>query len=626
MSVTYAHLLLVSNDQNRLASISEKLRQIGLFEVALTNSLAQAGQLLSAQLFDIVLVDVGLKDCAAADFLDQLTGEVPVPVIVIGEAGDMPQITRCIEDGATDFLLLPTNSTLLKARIQSQLQKKRLQEQAIATLHSFNEVEKLADDLRLVILPLGVALSAEKDFARLVERFVVTAMELCQADAGSLFMRTADDQLRYAVVRIKSLGLAYGGTTSEAVPYDNLPLYDEQGQPVLENVATFAAHEGISVNIADIYDKSGFDFSGTRRFDQRNKYRSISCLTVPLVNHEVTGVLQLRNAQDPETGQVVSFGAYQQLVAESLASQAAVALHNRRLRKREGTLLRYKRELQIGREIQAGFFPETLPQPPGWELTARFQPAREVAGDFYDAFPLPQGKIGLIIADVCDKGVVAALFMAILRSLLRAFIQQHYYLNAGAGIETVKKLAGEEKQKGEEQSAWPAFLYPSDKAALLDAIRLTNAYIGSNHANTHIFATLFAGILDPRSGQIIYINCGHLPPLLHKEDGTEIRLMPTGPAIGLLSDAQYTVQDEHLDAGDVLLAYTDGISEARDEEGNLFGYERIAAIVAEKRSGTVIELSNAIETAVKEYSDGDTPSDDIAILALKRKPNPEITI
>jgi len=619
MSVTYAHLLLVSNDPEHSASITETMRQVGLYEVALTSSLDQAGHLLSAQAFDIVLVDVSIDKCAGTGFLDRLAGEVPVPVIAIGKAEELPQITRCLEDGATDYLLLPINGTLFKARIQSHLQKKRLQEQAISALHSFNEVEKLADDLRLVILPLGVALSAEKDFDRLVERFVITAMDLCNADAGSLFMRTADDQLRYAIVRTKSLELACGGTTGQEIPYHNLPLFDDQGQPVLENVATFAVHEGISINIADIYDKSGFDFSGTRRFDQQNNYRSVSCLTIPLVNHEVTGVLQLRNAQDPETGQVISFGAYQQLVAESLASQAAVALHNRRLRKREGSLLRYKRELEIGREIQAGFFPATLPQPPGWELTARFQPAREVAGDFYDAFPVPNGKIGLLIADVCDKGIVAALFMALLRSLLRAFIQQHYYLNSSDSVQEVQETVGGDVVQNQEQPARLHSFYASHEAALLDAIRRTNSYISSNHANTHIFATLFVGILDPQSGEIAYINCGHLPPLLYKQDGTEINLMPTGPAIGLLSDARFIVHKERLEAGDILLAYTDGVSEARDKQGVLFGRQRISALVAQQSSGTVTELANAIETAVQVYTDGAAPSDDIAILALKRK-------
>jgi sigma-B regulation protein RsbU (phosphoserine phosphatase) len=421
-------------------------------------------------------------------------------------------------------------------------------------------------------------------------------------------MRTEEDELRYAVMHTRSLGLAYGGTTGQPVPFADLPLFTAGGEPDLINVATFAVHEGSSSNLADIYDKSTFDFSGTHRFDERNQYRTISCLTIPLRIRSVIGVLQLRNAQDPQTGQVVPFGAYQQLVAESLASQAAVALHNRRLRMRETSLLRYKRELQIGREIQAGFFPTMLPQPPGWELTARFQPAREVAGDFYDAFAVPHGKIALVIADVCDKGVVAALFMALLRSLLRAFAQQHYYLMAQAN----------EAAAGARKKAEARPFLPLDKEVLLNTVRLTNGYIGHNHANTHIFATLFFAILDPDSGEVLYINCGHIPPLLQKANGSAQRLMPNGPAIGLLTAAQYTVQQAQLAPGDTLLAYTDGITEARDTQGNLFGEKQLLPLVAEHAQNSAVALLDTIEGAVREHTGDAAPSDDRAMLALRR--------
>ena len=113
-------------------------------------------------------------------------------------------------------------------------------------------------------------------------------------------------------------------------------------------------------------------------------------------------------------------------------------LNNRRLREREADLLRYKRELEIGREIQLSFLPSRLPHPPGWELVSHFQPALEVAGDFYDAFTLPHGHVALVIADVVGKGVTAALFMAIIRSLFRALFQQNYYHTepavAGMGV------------------------------------------------------------------------------------------------------------------------------------------------------------------------------------------------
>jgi sigma-B regulation protein RsbU (phosphoserine phosphatase) len=420
-------------------------------------------------------------------------------------------------------------------------------------------------------------------------------------------MRTDDDSLRYEIVRVTSLDLAFGGSGGEAAPtYANLALYDEHGQPNLDNVATFAAHEGLSINIADIYDRSTFDFSGTYHFDERNNYHSISCLTVPLQNQNVIGILQLRNAMDPDTGQIIPFGAYQQLVAESLASQAALAVHNRRLRRQETSLLRYKRELEIGRGIQASFFPATLPQPPGWEIAACFYPAREVAGDFYDAFALPLDKIGFVIADVCDKGIVAALFMALLRSLLRAYTQQHYYLTARFG-----QFAG-----GGEEGSGP--FAPIDSSALLETVRLTNGYLGDNHADTHIFATLFFGILDPESGKILYVNCGHVPPLLRAADGREIKLMPTGPAIGLLPDAQYSVQEAQMEPGDTLLAITDGVTEARNPQGNLYGEKRLMSLINERAYPSAAALLEAIESAVKEHTAGADPSDDITLLALRR--------
>ena len=610
MPTTYANLLVVSDDAQSLAALSDNLRELALYNVTVTNSLAGAEKLALEQPFDIVLLDMSLKDQCRnpSEFFTRWKEQVPTPVIVTGRAEDAGLLTDCVAKGASDYLLLPTNATLLRARIRAHLQRKRLEEQALASLQAFNEVEKLADDLRLVILPLGIALSAEKDFSKLIERFVEKAMDLCNADAGSLFMRTDDDVLHYVVVRVNSLGLAYGGTSGAAVPFADLPLYDAQGEPVLENVATFAVHEELPVNIADIYSEIEFDFSGTREFDARNGYRSVSCLTVPLHTRRVLGVLQLRNAQDPQTGEVVPFGVYQQLVAESLASQAAVALQNRRLRIREASLLRYKRELEIGRNIQASFLPDVLPQPPGWEIAARFYPAREVAGDFYDVFSASGGRIILAVADVCDKGVVAAMFMALLRSLLRAFVQQHYYRNAELGI-------GNSELKI-PQSAFP--VPHLDEAALLDAIRLTNAYIGSNHADTHIFATLFFAILDPESGSLIYANCGHLPPVLRREDGSEQRLMPTGPAVGLLPDARFHVEQAQLDANDLLFMYTDGVTEARDPQGEMFGETRLAALREEHAGEAAEALLVAIETAVRDFIAGGEPTDDLTMLAVKR--------
>ncbi|MFN2164602.1 MAG: SpoIIE family protein phosphatase [Candidatus Promineifilaceae bacterium] len=617
MPVTYANLLVVSDDDAGLNALLENLREITLYDVTVTRSLAGAVELAMQRPFDLVLLDMSMKEQCdnPAEFFSHWQERVPTPVIVMGRMDDIDLLSDCVSNGASDYLLLPTNATLLKARVRVHLLRRRLEEQALASLQAFNEVEKLADDLRLVILPLGIALSAENDFSSLIESFVENAMELCNADAGSLFLRTDDDMLHYAVVRVNSLGLAYGGTSGVPVPFADLPLFDEQGEPVLVNVATFAVHEELPVNIADIYSEIEFDFSGTKEFDARNHYRSVSCLTVPLRTRRVLGVLQLRNARDPQAGDIVPFGVYQQLVAESLASQAAVALQNRRLRAREASLLRYKRELEIGRDIQASFLPKALPQPPGWEIAARFYPAREVAGDFYDVYAAPGGRIGLAVADVCDKGVVAAMFMALLRSLLRAFVQQYYFRNTELGV-----------RSGESPIPNSEFHTPHlDESALLDAIQLTNAYIGSNHADTHIFTTLFFAILDPQSGSLLYANCGHVPPVLRRADGTEQRLMPTGPAVGLLPDARFQVRQAQLGEGDLLFMYTDGVTEARNSQGEMFGEARLRKLRDEHAGESAEALLAAVETAVRDFIHvpddvevaGEEPTDDLTMLAVK---------
>src|SRR4030095_13510741 len=190
--------------------------------------------------------------------------------------------------------------------------------------------DKLANDLLHVILPIGIALSAEKNFDKLLESILIQAKSVCNADGGSLYLQD-DNRLNFAIVRNDSLHIAMGGTTNTAVPYPPVPLYETTtGNPNYHHIASYAALCGHSVNISDIYQEKDFDFSGTRTFDQQNHYRSISTLTTPLKNHEgeVIGVLQLLNAQDPQTGRVISFDSYRQQLGEAFASQAAVAPNN----------------------------------------------------------------------------------------------------------------------------------------------------------------------------------------------------------------------------------------------------------------------------------------------------------
>ena len=179
---------------------------------------------------------------------------------------------------------------------------------------------------------IGVALSQERDINRLLETILVAAKNLTRADGGTLY-RLAGGKLRFEIVRTDSLSIAMGGTSGNAVPFYPIPLQDKDGKPNYTMIAAYAALTSQTVNIADAYTADGFDFSGTRNFDKRTGYRSTSFLTVPMKSHdgEIIGVLQLLNAIDPASGLVTTFSEEDQRLAESLASQAAIALTNRLL-------------------------------------------------------------------------------------------------------------------------------------------------------------------------------------------------------------------------------------------------------------------------------------------------------
>lgn len=181
---------------------------------------------------------------------------------------------------------------------------------------------------------IGVALSSEKDHAKLLEAILLEAKEIANADGGTIYLRTKDDHLEFAIMRTTSLNIAMGGTTGKEIKLPRLPMYDPKTrEPNHNNVATYAALQGVSLNIPDAYHAAGFDFSGTKRFDQANGYRSMSFLTIPMKNNkdEVIGVLQLLNARDRNHDEPVPFNTDVQEIVESLASQAAVALDNQRL-------------------------------------------------------------------------------------------------------------------------------------------------------------------------------------------------------------------------------------------------------------------------------------------------------
>ena len=281
-----------------------------------------------------------------------------------------------------------------------------------------------------------------------------------------------------------------------------------------------------------------------------------------------------------------------------------------------------ERELEIARRIQASFLPDNLPQPEGWELASRFEAAREVAGDFYDAFSLAGGKrIGLVVGDVCDKGVGAALFMSLFRSLIRAFADQHYSLgwmdllaSDAPGSNMAEPLRSSSVSRRRE-------LLTPGTTALKKAVVLTNDYIANNHGQTSMFATLFFGVLDPTTGTLTYINGGHEPPMLIGPTGIKARLAPTGPAVGIFAGMEFGIEQVNLEYGDTLLAFTDGVLDASNNANQFFGELKLERLV----QPPVVSAESILETilvALHDHMTGVEQFDDITLLALRRYAQP----
>ena len=261
-------------------------------------------------------------------------------------------------------------------------------------------------------------------------------------------------------------------------------------------------------------------------------------------------------------------------------------------------LLAYEKELEIGRKIQADFLPDSVPKVDNWEIASYFLAAREVAGDFFDLFQLKSSEhLAIVIGDVCDKGVGAALFMTLFRSLIRATC-----------------LQGDLSQTGPEAGAAAP---EAIEKILLKSIETTNRYIATTHSKSSMFASVFFGLLDPRSGEMIYINGGHESPIIFRATGGSETLEVTGGVLGLFPWANFCTASVQLNAGDLMLAYTDGINEAKNESGEQFSDGRILAAAEDSGDGARGLLDGILDHVCKFRGEA-AQSDDITMLAVRR--------
>lgn len=266
-------------------------------------------------------------------------------------------------------------------------------------------------------------------------------------------------------------------------------------------------------------------------------------------------------------------------IITGIAQQAALAIQNDLLQKEMVVRERLETEVQLARQIQQTFIPEVLPQLPGWELAARWKTARQVGGDFYDVFELPDGKLGLFIADVADKGVPAALFMALTRTLVRAAVIE---------------------------SASPA-----------DAMKRVNDLLIPD-TRQGMFVTAVYAVLDMEQNELTYVNAGHNPPLWVKSNGEVQKLTRTAIALGVVTGERVEQCTISFESGDNLLLYTDGLTESFNAEGVFFGEDRLLEAIGSCPCTSASELLDVVEKSLLNFVQDMPPADDLTMLVLRR--------
>ncbi len=346
-------------------------------------------------------------------------------------------------------------------------------------------------------------------------------------------------------------------------------------------------------------------------------YIARSALSLPIISCEILlGVLTLTHSR---------IAHFTQKIVELMritANQIAMVLDNAylyanlnisfdSLGKAKKEIETYSRALDLEIEnchqIQKSFLPKKLPRLPDWQFERFFSPAKRVAGDFYDAFKMPEGNIGLVIGDVCDKGAGAALYMALYRSLIRIFSGQ-----ARLGRTPLDKKS---RTVGGISSSASARRY--DAVEAMRTVALTNDYIAKNN-EMNMFATFFFGVLDPSTGSLIYVSGGHEPVFVIDQNGIKKRLTQTGPAVGWIHEAKFEYRECHLEPGDMLFSYTDGVVDARSSGGKRFTKKRLIELLSQPVAD-VAELIKRVESSLFTYVGSKPFEDDVTILALQRK-------
>ncbi|TMA58201.1 MAG: GAF domain-containing protein [Deltaproteobacteria bacterium] len=407
------------------------------------------------------------------------------------------------------------------------------------------------------LLEVSKALSSEIQLDNLLQVIVQKTTEVMDADLSSLFLYDAGRNELWSKIAQK------------------LGQLQEIRLPVGVGIAGDVAKTRQGANIVDAYADPRFNPD----FDRQTGYRTRSILCLPMLSSKgkLVGVIQVLNKK---SGGV--FDERDESLLAALAAHAAVALERAQLTEAYVEKQRMEETLKLAHDIQMSMLPKRFPpfpHRPEFDLYATIEPAREVGGDFYDFMLLDEDRLSFAIGDVSGKGVPAALFMSVAKTLLKV---------------------------------------TASKVSRPDAVlaELKNELCRDN--DTGMFVTIFYGILHIPSGELEYSNGGHnLPYVLSQNDSVQPLDKTGGMALGVLEDVTYRAKKRILRAGDGLFLYTDGVTEAADRAGNFFSDRRLQEFLQRAHGSSPTELIRSVVNEVKRFSCGAEQSDDITTLAIQ---------
>jgi sigma-B regulation protein RsbU (phosphoserine phosphatase) len=406
------------------------------------------------------------------------------------------------------------------------------------------------------LIEVNALISSSLDLDRILENVMTISKQVMNADASSLML--IDEKTNELVYQV-----ALGAVGEK--------LKQEFRLKMGQGIAGAVAQEGKPLLIEDVYSHPKF----YRGHDEATGYRTKSMIAVPLkVGDRITGVAQVINRLDGDP-----FDRDDLELFIALCSMAAIAIDNAKLHRSLMEKQRLVKDMEFARTVQESFLPQKTPEAAGYSFSAHYTPAQEVGGDFYDFIMLDNGRIGIVIGDVSGKGVPAALYMAKLGSDLRtlAFTEA----DPASALARLNDLLAERSRRG-------------------------------------MFATLLYAELDTRSGSITISNAGHLPPLVKRADGSVKKRQSTGGSpLGILAGMKFGQEAIGLDPGDTVVLYTDGVIEAMNAREELYGYERLEAVIKKGAAEPHAQKAAIIE-GVNRFTALSPQHDDLTLVCFGR--------